>query len=298
MDLKERLWETGIFTLSLDTELAWGAADKPRLLTKNMIYYRKTRKVIDCLLELMDKYQIPATWAVVGHLFLDCPGVGWGDNERETDLWFGRDIIERIRTASTEHEIASHSFSHLIFNDKNTTGADVERELKQCLREAEKLGLQLESFVFPRNREGYLGQLAGAGFKTFRSLEPSWYRDFPDQLRKICHIIDQLLALPPPVTYPIKRGGMLDIPASMLYLPRNGFRKYIPLKSRTVKAVKGMRRAAKQKKLFHLWFHPFNIATDPENLLFGLEVIFEEVQREREKGNLQVKTMRELLDLC
>ncbi|NLX92012.1 MAG: hypothetical protein GXZ07_10615 [Firmicutes bacterium] len=61
----------GIFTISLDTELAWGVVDTPKNLMKNLKYYKKSREVIDKLLLLFQQYEISATWAVVGHLFLD-----------------------------------------------------------------------------------------------------------------------------------------------------------------------------------------------------------------------------------
>jgi hypothetical protein len=44
----------------------------------------------------------------------------------------------------------------------------------------------------------------------------------------------------------------------------------------------------------HMWFHEFNLATDTERLLHGLEDIFAEVSRHREAGMLDNPTMGEL----
>lgn len=75
----------------------------------------------------------------------------------------------------------------------------------------------------------------------------------------------------------------------------NGFRRFIPLRSRINKALKGIQKAIKEKKIFHLWFHPFNIATNQEKLLRGLEEIFIKVYEERNKGNLDVMTMKQIV---
>lgn len=285
----------GVFTLSLDTELSWGAVDKPHALIKNRPYYEKSREVTDKMLSLMEKYNISATWAVVGHLFLDkcekeCPCTDLEDSP----LWYGRDIIKKIMDSKVYQEIGSHSFSHIIFGDKNTRRETIAADIKKCIEESKKIGLEMESFVFPRNSIGYIDEIKKAGFKVFRGVEPSWYSKFPGGIKKVCHIIDQILAVTPPVNNPLKREGLIDIPASMLYLPMNGFRKYIPLKSRILKAERGIKKAVDERKIFHLWFHPFNIATNPEKLLYGLENIFEKVDHERRKGNLQIKTMKEM----
>ena len=87
------------------------------------------------------------------------------------------------------------------------------------------------------------------------------------------------------------------MPASMFYLPMNGFRSLIPLSFRIHKAKKGIKKAIREKKVFHLWFHPFNIATNQEKLLYGLEEIFKEVYLRRENKELKTKSMAEVVDL-
>jgi hypothetical protein len=67
--------ERGAFTLSLDFELIWGTQDVagPDGFRQACLFER--RRIIDDLLALLHEYEIPASWCIVGHLFLDsCDG--------------------------------------------------------------------------------------------------------------------------------------------------------------------------------------------------------------------------------
>jgi len=321
MSIREGIVSKGIFLLSLDVELCWGVVDKPDQLKKNKRYYEEARDCIEKILMLLEKYDISATWAIVGHLFLqECNAINgqkhidiprstypwyakdWFEaspctNHKEEPLWYGRDIIKKIIDCSVRQEIASHSFVHIPYGDKNTKRDTVQSDLSNCVNEAKKLNIKPRSFVFPRNNVGYVDELINFGFEAYRGLEPSWYRKFPKKIKKICHIIDQFLAISPPVSLPEYNQGLYNIPGSMFYLPMNGFRSLIPVKFRIHKARKGIRRAIRDKKIFHLWFHPFNIATNKEKLLYGLEAILKEIQLSREKGEMETKSMDEIVDL-
>lgn len=308
----------GIFVLSLDVELSWGVVDKPHKLKENKRYYEQSRDCIDKIITLLEKYDISATWAVVGHLFLkECNAAegkkhsdiprstypwysgDWFDespctNEEEAPLWYGRDIIKKIAGCKVRQEIACHSFAHIPYGDENTKRAAVRADLSKCVAEAEKAGLKLRSFVFPRNNVGYIDELKNFGFEAYRGAEPLWYRGFPSKPKKLCHIIDQLFAISPPVSNPEYEQGLYNIPGSMLYRSMDGIRSLLPVGSKVYKAKKGINKAIRDKKVFHLWFHPYNIATNPERLLYGLEEIFKEVQRRRENGELETKSMDEM----
>ncbi|MDD3704660.1 MAG: polysaccharide deacetylase family protein [Clostridiaceae bacterium] len=311
----------GIFVLSLDVELCWGTIDKPDKLKNTIKYYTQSRDCIEKILKLVEKYNISATWAVVGHLFLkECNSINgqkhsdiprstypwyskdWFEespctNEEDAPLWYGQDIIKMITNCKVRQEIACHSFAHIPYGDENTKRETVQADLSNCIQEAEKEGLKLRSFVFPRNNVGYIDEVKNYGFEAYRGAEPTWYRGFPNKRRKVCHIIDQLLAMSPPVGLPEYEQGIYNIPGSMLYRSMNGFRSLIPLKSKIHKARRGIRRAIRDKKIFHLWFHPFNIATNQEKLLYGLEEMFKEVCAKRENGELEIKSMDEIVDL-
>ena len=88
--------------------------------------------------------------------------------------------------------------------------------------------------------------------------------------------------------------GVWNLPASYFYVCGAGWGTMIPISLRINKVKKGLRLAARKQRLFHLWFHPFNLASNPQVWLKGLESIFAEVHRYREMGLLENPTMGEL----
>ena len=60
----------GVFTLSLDFELLWGTVDLHGSERFRRACEIEREVVIDRLLDLLDEHKIPATWCILGHLFL------------------------------------------------------------------------------------------------------------------------------------------------------------------------------------------------------------------------------------
>ncbi len=107
------------------------------------------------------------------------------------------------------------------------------------------------------------------------------------------HLLHRALSLPAP-TYAARDltpvDGVVDIPASQLLMPYDGIRRFIPTASRVRQARRAIREAADSDRLFHLWFHPFNLGSSPE-MFVGLEAILEVVAEHRERAGLRVATM-------
>ncbi len=305
---------SGIFTLSLDTELIWGVVQWARKEHEESV--AMAREIIDELLGLMDKYDVQATWAVVGHLFLDKCRIengkkhsdmprpqyswlakDWYDVDPCTDIetdpfFYGKDIIKKIIKAKTKHEIGCHAFSHVIFGEQGCTGEVADAELKKSKELAKSFGIELKSLVFPQNSIGHLEIVKNNGFTCYRGPDPLWYNSYPHLLRKAMHPLDVGLAMCPPVVEARETlPGLWNIPGSMLYLSCDGVRKLIPVSSRVAKAKKGIDSAIKQDMIFHLWFHPFNLASNMKNMLNGLEEIFSYVDKNIDENRLEIKTM-------
>ncbi|NDU79241.1 hypothetical protein GWI34_42670, partial [Actinomadura sp. DSM 109109] len=51
---------------------------------------------------------------------------------------------------------------------------------------------------------------------------------------------------------------------------------------------------AKDRSLFHLWFHPYNVTADPRRALAALDRICAEAARLRDAGRVDTLTMGEL----
>jgi peptidoglycan/xylan/chitin deacetylase (PgdA/CDA1 family) len=303
----------GIFVLSLDMELAWGCREDKTRCQRSLAYFLDTGQNVNELLELLEKYSLSATWAVVGHLFLpeykatngtkypeiagldhDWPTLDPGSNTETDPVWYGRDIVESIRNCKIPQEIACHTFSHVIATSRRCTQERLDAELKLCQALAGNLGIELKSFVFPNNQENYHDLLPANDFIAFRGKEPRWYSRLPELLEKVAFFTDSMAPfVAPPVQYPRKRGCW-DISGSYFYGHCDGLARLIPIPWRVAKIKKGIYKAAKEAKVFHLWFHPFNLATNPGALLEGLDSIFKHVAQLRNEGLIENLTMGEL----
>ncbi|MFV0389612.1 MAG: hypothetical protein ACK5NT_12750 [Pyrinomonadaceae bacterium] len=314
--------QPGIFALSLDFELIWGTADKKSKHFENACKIERDF-VVDRLLQLFQKHDISATWATVGHLFLDnCEPVdgikhpeiertnfSWldedwffhdpGGSECDGSIHLARSLVEKIRDFPVYQEIGSHGFSHIILGDSETREETVKCELHASVKAAKELGIELKSFVFPRNIVGDVGLLREAGFTNYRGVEPNWYEvnRVPQKLKRILRLVDVVAAVTPPVVEPeIRECGIVNIPGSMLYFPSHGKRKYIPNSRRVIRAKKGIMKAAIEGRIFHFWFHPTNMVDEAEQMFSGLDLILQYVSELREKGILENLTMGEIAE--
>lgn len=303
----------GIFCISFDTELLWGRHD---LGYESFIKRAKSeRAIIHRLLALLEKYTIPATWAIVGHLFLErCastngikhpeivrPSYPWVKNDWfESDPagnivqnpeWYGKDIVKDIMKTGL-HEIGSHSFSHVVLGHKGCDRKCAESEIATCKKLAINMGIKLVSFVFPRNSIGHLEILRKNGFIAFRGQDAVRFK-LPGLLKPLGLVLELFIPLPPPTSKPINQKGLINIQGSMYFVSARGIRKYIPGTIRSGKAIKGIDSAINKREVFHLWTHPGDF-TDQRPVLFDeLESILKYASQKRSAGYLEIKTMGE-----
>ncbi len=310
----------GTMVISVDLELAWGRFDTMpvEVLEKESA---TERTHIRRLLTLLDEYEIPATWAMVGHLMLhgcarNPDGVVHADvtphaayswfpedwyrydpctTASAAPGWYAPDILEWIRAARVKHEIGSHSFAHIVYGDPECAAAMAQADLRAAVEVASKEGLTLDSFVFPRNKIGHLDLLKAVGILAYRGDDPPHRTPHaPKVVRKLITVLDQVLGLSPRAVHAEEvLTGLWNIPGNHFYLPREGPFKMLPIMSRVLKAKRGMRQAIRDGTLYHLWFHPFDLSADPDAIFWGLERIFAYAKRQREAGNLDILTMRE-----
>jgi Polysaccharide deacetylase len=307
---------TPTFTLTFDTELIWGSFDQmsPERFGR---LYPDIRGTIASVLQILDRYEVSATWAVLGHLFLsECrrdragvahpelvrPRQSWrsGDwyaadpctDRRRDPLWYGDDILDAVQATRTPQEIGCHSFSHVLYGDPSLTREAVDADLDACIALAARRGITLRSFVFPRNVEGHHEALLAHGFRAYRGADPTWHAGLHGPMGRAAHLIDQLGAIPPPVSHPMERmPGLWNIPGSCLLIHRTGIRRAIPMISRIRKARAGLQRAESTGGCFHLWTHPFNLASDRRFMIDTLEVIVRDAVERRDRGALVIEPM-------
>jgi peptidoglycan/xylan/chitin deacetylase (PgdA/CDA1 family) len=312
----------GVFTLSLDFELIWGTLDLfgPEGFRRDC---EAERDVVVRLLDLLVEFDVSATWCVLGHLFLDrcaaaggrkhaeivCPTHAWcqGDwfahdpagTEESAPTFYARSLVDKIRTCPVYQEIGCHTFSHVIFGDPGCSRACAASELAACVRLAEERGLSLRSFAFPRNRVGHLDVLKEHGFTCYRGADPVWYEHprCPRALARLGHLWDVLTARRPPVVLPRwDPHGLWNLPGSMIFFPRHGYRRHIPMGLRVRRATKGLDSAARSRRVFHLWFHPTNLVDRTGSMFAGLRAILAHARALRQRGELDVLPMSAVVE--
>ena len=188
--------------ISADFELAWAfrfsrSSSDP---LKNAVERgSQTRKNVPGILRLCDEYNVPVTWATVGHLFLQScrredglahpdilrlgkfenaywsfQGKDWFVDDPCTDYqrdpaWYCPDLIEDIISKPAGHEIGCHTFSHIDCRDSVCSREVFLSELNACAEAAEIYGLRLRSFVHPGHQLGHVADLAKLGYTSFRT---------------------------------------------------------------------------------------------------------------------------------
>jgi peptidoglycan/xylan/chitin deacetylase (PgdA/CDA1 family) len=315
-------FDRGVFTISIDFELIWGTRDLfgPEGFRKACEAERSV--VIDRLLDLFVEFNIPATWCVLGHLLLErCsveggqkhpdiirPDHSWhrGDwfeddpsgSEDSAPMFYARSLVDKIRACPVPQEIGCHSFSHVIFGDSGCSRETAESELAACVRAARELGIEMRSFAFPRNDVGHLDVLKEYGFVNYRGPEPQWYerKNWTHTQKRLSHLWDVLTAAAPPVVLPERTAdGLWNIPGSMIYFPMHGLRRFIPVSRRVKRAIKGLNAAVDQKRVFHLWFHPTNLADETDAMFTGLRRIFDRATSLRDRDRLAILPMCDIV---
>lgn len=306
--------ERGAFTLSLDFELIWGTQDVagPDGFRKACLFERQ--RIVDDLLALLHEFEIPATWCIVGHLFLDsCDGKhadlkrprhpwmtgDWfqhdpGGRENESSVFLGKSLVEKILACPTRQEVGFHSFSHVIWGDPGCSREVAESELVACMRAAGWTGKPGVSFVFPRNRVGHLDVLAQHGIRVFRGPGPRWYErdEDPGALGRLAHLVEVAMGTPAPTVVPAPTPeGLINLPGSMIYLPAHGIRGLIPVSRRVRRALAGLNDAARRRRVLHLWFHPTNLADHYQAMMTGLREVFGRARELRNAGRLDLRPM-------
>jgi len=251
-----------VFTLSADFELAWAwrfskGFDNP--LRSALEKARLARQNVPRILELCDTYQVPITWATVGHLFLEsCSSVDgrphpelerlphfengywkfsegdWfrddpcGDYRRNPE-WYCPDLLDQIQASSVKHEIGCHTFSHIDCRDGVCPPEVFASELKQCRALAEARGVDLKTFIYPAHTVGNLDLLPCLGFTNYRT------------------------NLSNTLGYPVKHPNGLWETKSTFQLE---YRPDWSLDYHIFRAKKIIDRAIKSRTLCHFWFHP------------------------------------------
>ncbi len=295
--------KNGVFTVSLDFELYWGVFDSKRVKDygKNIL---GSKDAVSELLRIFKLYGIRATWGVVGFVYFEnfeelrenLPPVRpsyddkrYSSYERlkefekmDERLFFAPDSVKEIAKEETQ-EIASHTFSHYYCLEKGQN----EREFYYDLLYSKEIALKkiqrdLKSIIFPRDQLNvdYVPVLKKLGFKAYRGnpnhfiYRPVDQRKKQGFVRKALLFADTYMNITGLHAHEIDTSNaLLNIPSSRFLRPVSKRFSYFE-KMRLNRIKKQMEFAAKEKKLFHLWWHPHNFGVNlKENIAFLEEIL-------------------------
>jgi len=293
--------KNGKFVISLDFELLWGMRDKKT--SKN---YRQNIlhvwEVLPKIIEAFEKHNLRGTFATVGFLFASnkkelikfCPANkpkyldqnlspynGHFDlvkeNQKFDRFHFASDLISLLQKYPNQ-EIATHTFSHYYCLEKGQTINQFKSDILAAQEIAKTKGISLKSLVFPRNQfnEEYLDCLEELGITAYRGNEKVWFHnpsngDGENLFKRGFRFIDRYINISGNNCYDLDSLSTKiphDIPSSRFLSPFSPKLKFLDhLRFRRIKM--SMTYAAKNKKIFHLWWHPHNFSIhQKENFLF------------------------------
>lgn len=297
--------------VTLDAELVWGFHDYEDIPGGRVAGARDAW--LD-LVELFEDHDVPATWAVVGHLFLEgCSGEHEshpagpelftrdpGGPPSPGSDWFGRDLIDAVIDSDVDHEIGSHTFAHVEFGNPEPSVDVADAELSRSREAAAAYDLDLESFVFPRNQVGHRDLLAEHGFTCYRGLAPDrWYDASPVRAAGKLATFALGATAPPLVTPTVDEYGLVNVPASMyLFEFEGGPRNAVAAVSRDpiVRQVElGLERLREDREgVFHLWLHPNNVTSARD--MARMQEVASLLGTYRDRHGIAVETMSEVAD--
>lgn len=316
----------GHFIISLDFELFWGVFDV-RDFDSYKANLLKVREIIPDLIKLADTYNVKLTFAVVGALFaksreelaafsptkkptykntlfnaysvLDIVE----DTEENNQCLFAYDLLKHINS-NGKHEIASHTFSHYYCNEYGQTPEQFEADLLANIAIAKQNNIELKSIVFPRNqlKDDYLVICNKYGITNYRGTENNSIYKYNNlellekKRHRILRLFDTYINITGINDYflrDLKETFGLNLKSSRFFRSYNSKLSLLePLKMKRV--LKAMTHAARNKKVYHIWWHPHNFGKNTEANLNQIEKLFQHYKHLNNKYNFVSVTMAEL----
>lgn len=318
--------ETGVFIISLDFELHWGVSDH-RTIESYYENLKNTPEVVRRLLALFEQKKINATWATVGMLFCrnkkelleyvsaanrpeyTIPALSnynvaqtAGENETDDPFHFANTLIREI-IKTPGQELATHTYSHYYCLEPGQNPDQFYHDLQAAKRLAEREGASLHSIVFPRNQydERYIEKCKMAGIEIYRGNFPSWmYKSEAKSTETLWKRAFRLLDTYVPISgHRIVSAemsqGMLNVPGSCFLRPYSNKTSLLEwLRLNRIK--REMTAAARQGKIYHLWWHPHNFGKNMEKNFSFLAKVISHYEMLAKKYDMKSVCMKDILN--
>jgi hypothetical protein len=294
---------------------------------ENVSHLKNVHEVIQRTLGLFERYEIHATWAIVGLLAHDSiyelmsknattelnysnksyspfPLTKEKYGDFEPEILLGKSEIKTILNTNNQ-ELASHTYSHLYALENGITTSDFEVDCTKMTEIGEQLGLDFTSIVFPRNQlnPSFLAVCKQNGITAFRGNQETYFwNNSPFQkeglFKKMGRVLDAYFPISTTKSYNIDQlklvEGVLNVPANRFFRPVSNKNWLEKRKIRRIKAE--MKKAAENQTIYHLWWHPHNFAKNLEASLSQLEEILAYAVLLNEKSGFVSLNLSEIVE--
>lgn len=316
----------GRFVISLDFELYWGVRD---IFTLDQYGTQMSGEleVIPRLLKLFEEQGIHATWAVVGLMFCDhanemtsiIPQLKPTYDDANLSPYsyiahqtfiggqqelfhFAPAMIKAIQKTKYQR-VSTHTFSHYYCLEEGQTVEQFSADISAAVRIAEKKGFNIQSIVFPRNQfnEQYLGVLQEHGIRSYRGNPDHWiyrqgYSKSDSILLRMCRLMDTYFNLSGHNCFTVQESAKsmpVNIPASHFLRPYARKLRFLE-RFRLNRILSSMTYAAKHGLFYHLWWHPYNLASNPEENWIFMKKIIDHFQELNKQYGMESMSMEDL----
>lgn len=316
----------GALVISIDFEIHWGVSDR-HTIESYFENLKNDRAVVKKCLELFRENNIHATWATVGMLFCENKqelfsyvdeshrpayvrkhisnyevAVGAGENEKEDPYHYAPSLVKQIASTPGQ-EIASHTYSHFYCLEAGQTPEAFGYDLKAAKTVAKKYDVELKGIVFPANQfeQAHIDKCKEEGLTYYRGNYPSWMyqlkaKSEEGKFKRLSRLLDFYFPVNGKrIVQPSIVNGMINIPASCFLRPYS--HKLSFLEGRRLARMKAeMTAAAKQKKIYHLWWHPHNFGRDMDKNFEILLKLIHHFKSLEKKYGMESLTMGEVAE--
>jgi len=250
-------------------------ADDPAMASNNPINGDSLTKAYTQIFEILERHKIAATFALVGlfaggyEQYVDSRGELL-DSEPHRDWlkvpersfatgfqdgWFYPELVNQIK-ARGNHEIASHSFTHLPLHNGGVAEKSFLTELKFVNQWKAQNSVELSTFIYPRNQIKFEDRLSDFEYVGYRQcdIQNSAYANRFQILQDECNIArnsDKHSVSTRPIAIP---------PGTFLNW-RHGPRRVIPKWVTLKRWSNVLDHAVASGGVAHLWLHPHNLIT-------------------------------------
>lgn len=286
------------FILSLDCEGKWGVADHLNDGHRSELGDEPLRRAYGSIVQLLDEFGIPATFAFVGAFTQsasdfsriraaiedmarsarDYLGPALQDlDETGGDGWHGDCLLDLVKSARMNHEIALHGVTHVPWTRLDEAAAASELALARSLAGPVATS---RTFVFPRNLVAHSQLLGKHGFAGFRAAR--------EQRSRVMNFLSEFNLFEQP-EWPKEKARTVTIPAGFFLNWRHGPRALVPPVVTQLRIRRLLHAAAASRAVVHYWLHPENIASAPATLEV-LRMLAREVAKARDAGHCETMT--------